>query len=51
MFVVGYTGGGAPFGVWEDEIEDSPQAARLRHAVDRRVLGCVGGRVRRWGRS
>jgi hypothetical protein len=24
MFVVGYTAGGAPFGVWEDELEDSP---------------------------
>jgi hypothetical protein len=24
MFVVGYTAGGAPFGVWEDEFEDLP---------------------------
>jgi hypothetical protein len=24
MFVVGYTAGGAPFGVWEDELEDAP---------------------------
>ncbi|WP_158846724.1 hypothetical protein [Saccharothrix deserti] len=24
MFVVGHTAGGAPFGCWEDELEDSP---------------------------
>lgn len=24
MFVVGHTAGGAPFGLWEDEVEDSP---------------------------
>lgn len=24
MFVVGHTAGGAPFGLWEDEVEDWP---------------------------